>query len=231
VGQRCVEDLSQGEGRGARLVTDKGGRAGWACGGGVRCREGSHAEGCRCGAAQELVDRLVYEVEAGAAAGGEAPAPAAVAAPAEPAAAAPPPPAEGCPAQLAAAAAATAAAAAAPGGAAAPPPPPKFPNARGVLCKLLLRTLAVACFAPHSVAAARPGEALLQRLYAVLGLLLRDNGRVFGGSLFALAASLVSDCLHADPLQYRALDEAGLPDAYLAAVQVGERAAATCTAK
>ncbi len=33
----------------------------------------------------------------------------------------------------------------------------------------------------------------------------------FGGGLFALAASVVADLIHHDPLVYRTLDEAGLP--------------------
>ena len=47
------------------------------------------------------------------------------------------------------------------------------------------------------------------------------NAEQFGGSLFALAASVVTDLIHHDPLCYRTLDEAGLPEAFLAAVKVG----------
>lgn len=43
----------------------------------------------------------------------------------------------------------------------------------------------------------------------------------FGGSLFALAAGVLADLMHHDPLCYRQLEEAGLPDAFLDAVQVG----------
>jgi hypothetical protein len=35
----------------------------------------------------------------------------------------------------------------------------------------------------------------------------------FGGGLFALAASVVADLIHHDPLSYRSLEEAGLPQA------------------
>ena len=42
----------------------------------------------------------------------------------------------------------------------------------------------------------------------------------FGGGLFALAASVMTDLIHHDPLCFRTLDEAGLPEAFLAAVQV-----------
>lgn len=37
------------------------------------------------------------------------------------------------------------------------------------------------------------------------------RAREFGGGLFALAASVVADLIHHDPLVYRTLDEAGLP--------------------
>eukprot|EP00198_Chlamydomonas_reinhardtii_P000104 XP_001689439.1 predicted protein [Chlamydomonas reinhardtii] len=98
--------------------------------------------------------------------------------------------------------------------------PPKVPYARTTLIKFLLRCLALACFSPQSTAASRPPEGVLQALYRSLGVVLRDGAR-FGGSLFALAATVVSDCLHADPLQYRLLEEAGLPQAYLEAVKAG----------
>lgn len=42
-----------------------------------------------------------------------------------------------------------------------------------------------------------------------------ERSKEFGGGLFALAASVVADLIHHDPLCYRTLDEAGLP-------QVGE---------
>jgi hypothetical protein len=40
---------------------------------------------------------------------------------------------------------------------------------------------------------------------------LPARSKEFGGGLFALAASVVADLIHHDPLSYRALDEAGLP--------------------
>lgn len=39
-----------------------------------------------------------------------------------------------------------------------------------------------------------------------------QRSREFGGGLFALAASVVADLIHHDPLCYRTLDEAGLPE-------------------
>lgn len=42
----------------------------------------------------------------------------------------------------------------------------------------------------------------------------------FGGSLFALAVSVLTDLIHHEPQSFRQLNEAGLPDAFLAAIKV-----------
>ena len=47
-----------------------------------------------------------------------------------------------------------------------------------------------------------------------------EQAERFGGSLFALAASVVTDLLHHEPLSYRVLDAAGLPVAFINAVKV-----------
>ena len=47
------------------------------------------------------------------------------------------------------------------------------------------------------------------------------RSETFGGSLFSLAASVVTDLIHHDPLVYRDLDAAGLPQAFIDAVKVG----------
>ncbi|GIL92299.1 hypothetical protein Vretimale_18444 [Volvox reticuliferus] len=171
---------------------------------------------------QELIGRLAYEVGAGE--GDAAKQDAAAAGPSNRASSAVASPA-GCPAQLAAASAEGAASNSIndAGGAAAgynSSSSIKLPYARTTLIKFLLRCLALACFSPQSTAAGRPPESVMVQLYRSLGVMLRDAGR-FGGSLFALAASVVSDCLHSDPLQYRLLDEEGLPQAYLDAVNAG----------
>lgn len=44
----------------------------------------------------------------------------------------------------------------------------------------------------------------------------------FGGSLFSLAVSVLTDLIHHEPQSFRQLNEAGLPDAFLAAIQVRE---------
>jgi hypothetical protein len=38
-----------------------------------------------------------------------------------------------------------------------------------------------------------------------------ERSKEFGGGLFALSASVVADLIHHNPLVYRTLDEAGLP--------------------
>ena len=57
-------------------------------------------------------------------------------------------------------------------------------------------------------------------LFECLRVIFAD-AKDFGGGLFALAASVMTDRIHHDPLCFRTLDEAGLPEAFLAAVQVG----------
>ena len=48
--------------------------------------------------------------------------------------------------------------------------------------------------------------------YHVMFLRAKD----FGGGLFSLAASVMTDLIHHDPLCFGTLDEAGLPQAFLA---------------
>ena len=59
-------------------------------------------------------------------------------------------------------------------------------------------------------------------LYACLRSIIERN-ELFGGSLFALAASVFTDLVHHDPLVYRELDAAGIPDALIKAAKVGDR--------
>lgn len=42
----------------------------------------------------------------------------------------------------------------------------------------------------------------------------------FGGSLFSLAVSVMTDLIHHEPQSFRQLNEAGLPDAFLEAIKV-----------
>lgn len=47
-----------------------------------------------------------------------------------------------------------------------------------------------------------------------------QRGEEFGGGLFALAASVMTDLIHHEPQCFRQLEEAGLPEAFLTAVKV-----------
>ncbi len=62
-------------------------------------------------------------------------------------------------------------------------------------------------------------EADSQLMYRCLRVLF-ERAPVFGGSLFSLAANVMGDIIHQDPLCYRALDEAGLPEAFINSVKV-----------
>lgn len=42
----------------------------------------------------------------------------------------------------------------------------------------------------------------------------------FGGSLFSLAVSVMTDLIHHEPQSFRQLNDAGLPDAFLTAIKV-----------
>jgi hypothetical protein len=44
----------------------------------------------------------------------------------------------------------------------------------------------------------------------------------FGGSLFSLAVSVMTDLIHHEPQSFRQLNEAGLPDAFLTAIKVSQ---------
>lgn len=57
------------------------------------------------------------------------------------------------------------------------------------------------------------------QLFACLRIMF-ERASDFGGGLFALAASVMTDLIHHDPLCFRSLDDAGLPEAFINAVQV-----------
>lgn len=91
------------------------------------------------------------------------------------------------------------------------------PYARRVLLKSLLRAVALASY--HHGGGARVSEEDQDKLFRCLKVIL-EHGQDFGGALFALASSVMSDLIHHDPLCFKTLDAAGLPEAYLKAVQV-----------
>ena len=56
-------------------------------------------------------------------------------------------------------------------------------------------------------------------LYACLRTIF-ENARIYGGGLFALAASVLTDLIHHDPLCFASLEAAGLPRAFVDAIRV-----------
>ncbi len=91
------------------------------------------------------------------------------------------------------------------------------PYARRVLLKSLLRAVALASY--HHGNGMRGTEEDQSKLFACLKIVI-ERGQEFGGALFALAASVMSDLIHHDPLCFGTLEKAGLPEAYLKAIQV-----------
>ena len=56
-------------------------------------------------------------------------------------------------------------------------------------------------------------------MYACLRTIF-ERAPAFGGGLFSLAASVMTDLTHHDPLSFPGLDEAGLPAAFINAIKV-----------
>ena len=56
-------------------------------------------------------------------------------------------------------------------------------------------------------------------MYACLRTIF-ERASEFGGGLFALAASVMTDLTHHDPLCFPGLDAAGLPEAFIKAIKV-----------
>ena len=57
-------------------------------------------------------------------------------------------------------------------------------------------------------------------MYACLRAIF-ERASEFGGGLFALAASVMADLTHHDPLCFPGLDAAGLPEAFIKTIKVG----------
>lgn len=62
-------------------------------------------------------------------------------------------------------------------------------------------------------------EADQDRLFACLKQIMGRSAE-FGGGTFALAASVLTDLIHHDPMVYASLDKAGLPDAFISSIKV-----------
>lgn len=58
-----------------------------------------------------------------------------------------------------------------------------------------------------------------ETMYACLRAIF-ERAPEFGGGLFALAASVMADLTHHDPLCFPGLDAAGLPEAFIKTIKV-----------
>ncbi|KAK9005222.1 hypothetical protein V6N11_042666 [Hibiscus sabdariffa] len=89
---------------------------------------------------------------------------------------------------------------------------------RRLLMKALLRAISLGTYAPGNTARVYGSEeSLLPQCLCVIFRRAKD----FGGGVFALAATVVSDLIHKDPTCFPALDAAGLPSAFLDAIMDG----------
>ncbi|BFI34167.1 E3 ubiquitin-protein ligase HUWE1 [Marchantia polymorpha subsp. ruderalis] len=93
-----------------------------------------------------------------------------------------------------------------------------IPYHQRLLLKALLRAIALGTYAPGSTARLHGSEE--SALPACLCTIFR-HAKEFGGGVFSLAASVMSDLIHKDPTCFSSLDAAGLPAAFLDAITSG----------
>ncbi|CAI7783819.1 unnamed protein product, partial [Closterium sp. NIES-54] len=89
------------------------------------------------------------------------------------------------------------------------------------LIKALLRIISLVSFAPGStvrLASASPEQGGMGRLPDCLAAVFR-HAKEFGGGVFALAASVMSEQIHHEPTSFAVLDAAGLPKTFVDAVK------------
>ncbi|KAL5205547.1 hypothetical protein ABZP36_033756 [Zizania latifolia] len=86
------------------------------------------------------------------------------------------------------------------------------------LMKALLRTISLATYVPGTSARVDGSEENV--LPPCLCTIFR-RGRDFGGGVFSLAATVMSDLIHKDPTCFTVLDAAGLPQAFIDAIMGG----------
>eukprot|EP00250_Pteridium_aquilinum_P016180 c22986_g1_i1 orf=330-11435(+) len=87
-----------------------------------------------------------------------------------------------------------------------------------LLLKVLLRAISLGTYAPGNAGRINGSEE--NALASCLCTIFR-HAKEFGGGVFALAASLMSDLIHKDPTSFSALDSAGLPQAFLDTITNG----------
>jgi hypothetical protein len=89
---------------------------------------------------------------------------------------------------------------------------------RRLLMKALLRAISLGTYAPGNTARIYGSEeSLLPYCLCVIFRRAKD----FGGGVFSLAATVMSDLIHKDPTCFPVLDAAGLPSAFLDAIMDG----------
>lgn len=85
---------------------------------------------------------------------------------------------------------------------------------RRLLMKVLLRAISLGTYAPGSTARVYGSEESLPYCLCIIFRRAKD----FGGGVFSLAATVMSDLIHKDPTCFPVLDAAGLPSAFLDAI-------------
>ncbi|KAG2678263.1 hypothetical protein I3760_12G135800 [Carya illinoinensis] len=88
---------------------------------------------------------------------------------------------------------------------------------RRLLMKALLRAISLGTYAPGNTARVYGSE---ESLPYCLCLIFR-RAKDFGGGVFSLAATVMSDLIHKDPTCFPVLEAAGLPSAFLDAIMDG----------
>ncbi|KAJ9153952.1 hypothetical protein P3X46_027337 [Hevea brasiliensis] len=89
---------------------------------------------------------------------------------------------------------------------------------RRVLMKNLLRAISLGTYAPGNTSRVYGSEeSLLPQCLCIIFRRAKD----FGGGVFSLAATVMSDLIHKDPTCFSVLDAAGLPSAFLDAIMDG----------
>lgn len=89
---------------------------------------------------------------------------------------------------------------------------------RRLLVKALLRAISLGTYATGNASSAYgSNESLLPQCLCIIFRRAKD----FGGGVFSLAATVMSDLIHKDPTCYSVLDAAGLPSAFLDAIMDG----------
>ncbi|XP_031286240.1 E3 ubiquitin-protein ligase UPL1 isoform X2 [Pistacia vera] len=89
---------------------------------------------------------------------------------------------------------------------------------RRLLMKVLLRAISLGTYAPGNTARIYGSEeSLLPQCLCIIFRRAKD----FGGGVFSLAATVMSDLIHKDPTCFPVLEAAGLPSAFLDAIMDG----------